>query len=83
MFGTTFRINVKINLMRLSIFSNCEEDADTHSLNNDNLDEAAKHNIEDFDESSASSSSVSSVSLSFMSFPEESVDDYTPSVTLE
>lgn len=70
--------------MRPSIFSNCEEDADTHLLNNDNLDEATKHNIEDFNESlDSSSSSVSSVSLSSMSFPEESVDDYTPSVTLE
>ena len=51
--------------MRPSIFSNCEEDADTHLLNNDNRDEAAKHNIEDFNESSDSSSSVSSVSLSY------------------
>ncbi|KAE9524036.1 hypothetical protein AGLY_015683 [Aphis glycines] len=78
-FRTTFRINVKINLMKPSIFSNCEEDADTHLLNNDNLNEATKHNIEDFNESSDSSSSVSSVSLSSTSFPEESVvDDYTP-----
>jgi len=50
--------------MRLSIPSNCEEDADTNLLNNDNRDKAAKHNIEDFNESSDSCSSVSSVSLS-------------------
>lgn len=69
--------------MRPSIFSNCEEDADTHLLNNDNRDEAAKHNIEDFNESSDSSSSVSSVSLSYTPITGESDIGYTPIVTLE
>jgi len=70
--------------MRPSIFSNCEEDADTHLLNNDNRDEGAKYNIEDFNESSDSSSSVSRESLSSTTITGGENDiGYTPSVTLE
>ncbi|KAL4096889.1 hypothetical protein QTP88_021764 [Uroleucon formosanum] len=82
-FRTTFRINVKINLMRPSIFSNCEEDTDIHLLNNDNHDDAAKHNIEDFNEISDSSSSVSSASLSSTPITEERETGYSSSMTLE
>lgn len=69
-----------MNLMKPSIFSNCEADADTHLLNNDDdLNEAAIE-IEDLNESSDSSSSVS---LSSMSFTEESDDGFKTNVTLE
>jgi len=69
--------------MRPSIFSNCEKVADTYLLNNDNRDEAVKHSIEEFNESSDSSSSVSSVSLSSTPITGESEIGYIPSVTLE
>lgn len=52
-------------------------------MTNDNHDDAAKHNIEDFNEISDSSSSVSSVSLSSTPITEERETGYSPSVTLE
>lgn len=66
-----------------SILSNCEEDTDIYLLNNDNHDDAAKHNIEDFNEISDSSSSVSSASLSSTPITEERETGYSSSMTLE